>query len=179
MLTLRNVAINVGYYGITLFALPAALLIAERRLGWAGSPRPAWRVAALVIALPGAALQLWCIVLFQRIGRGTPSPLLPTRSLVRRGPYRRVRNPMNLGELAVFAGLALWFASPILAAYVAAAALVFHAFVVWVEEPWLAAQHGAAYDRYRRAVRRWLPRWRSMVESGRGDWGDGLERHDG
>lgn len=144
----KNLLVNAVYYAITVVALPAAILFLDE-----------WRVARLpvigaVTIIAGAALQLWCIVLFHRRGRGTPTPALPPRALVTSGPYRVIRSPMNAGELLVFVGMAAWLGSVGLALYAAAAWMAFHIFITRYEEPHLARTFGAEYESYRDRVPR-------------------------
>jgi protein-S-isoprenylcysteine O-methyltransferase Ste14 len=161
-LTARNVAVNLLYYGVTVAGLPSAVLYVENGLGFGRDGVAPLRVLAVVLLLGGMTLQLWCITLFQREGDGTPSPLWPPRQCVIAGPYRWLRNPMNVGELAVFLGLAAWFNSRALVTYALLACLAFHLFVVFYEEPRLAQRFGGRYDAYRREVGRWVPQvWMS------------------
>ena len=157
-LTARNIVTNLLYYGVTLAGLPWAVLYIEDSLGLDREGVASLRIVAVALALAGLTLQLWCITLFQRIGRGTPSPLLPPRQLVLAGPYRWLRNPMNMGEVAVFLALAAWFGSRALAAYALLAWLAFHMFVVLYEEVGLARRFGGRYETYRREVGRWIPK---------------------
>ncbi|HLG17031.1 MAG TPA: isoprenylcysteine carboxylmethyltransferase family protein [Blastocatellia bacterium] len=158
-LTLRNIALNMIYYAVVVVVLPGGLLLLERGLGFSERPLLPLRIAAGVVGVFGALLQIWCIVIFQRVGRGTPSPLFPPMRLVTRGPYRVVRNPMNIGELMVFLALAGWFASWFLLAYALGAAIAFHGFIKLWEEPRHAEKHGDEYARYRASVGRWIPRF--------------------
>ncbi|MBI5239975.1 MAG: isoprenylcysteine carboxylmethyltransferase family protein [Elusimicrobia bacterium] len=99
--------------------------------------------------------------MFQREGRGTPSPAwpaLPPVRLVTLGPYRLVRNPMNIGEVALFLALAGWFGSGMLLLYAIASGLTFHLFVRLREEPAHRSKFGAAYKEYCASVARWWPR---------------------
>jgi len=157
-LTARNIALNLLYYGVTVAGLPWVVLYVQDSLGFGRESFASLRIAAVALALAGITLQLGCIALFQRIGEGTPSPLLPPRQLVLVGPYRWLRNPMNVGEVAVFLALAAWFGSWALAAYALLGWLAFHLFVVLYEEPRLARQFGGRYDAYRREVERWIPK---------------------
>jgi protein-S-isoprenylcysteine O-methyltransferase Ste14 len=157
-LTFKNIAINAGYYALTVLVAPWGLLKVEVAAGVLRPPNGTLRGAALVVGFAGAALQGWCICLFQRLGRGTPSPVLPPVRFVTQGPYRWLRNPMNLGELAVFLALADWYASLALLAYTAFAGLAFHLFILWCEEPRLLQDFGHEYARYAASVNRWLPR---------------------
>jgi protein-S-isoprenylcysteine O-methyltransferase Ste14 len=121
--------------------------------------------AALVLG--GAAVLLHAFVAFAWQGRGTPAPPAPTEGLVVSGAYRFVRNPMYLAVVAVVLGQVLLFASGALLAYLVLIAVVMDAFVRTYEEPTLRATYGPAYDEFREAVPRWLPRV-SIARSGRG-----------
>jgi protein-S-isoprenylcysteine O-methyltransferase Ste14 len=153
----RNIFINAIYYGLTVIALPACVLYLENRAGMAWRMRPL-PVLAIICAVAGLVLQAWCIVLFHRVGRGTASPVAPTTTLVMTGPYRAIRNPLNVGEVLLFVALALWFGSVALLVYALLAWLAFHLFIVRFEEPYLAGLHDGTYERYRARVNRWLPR---------------------
>ncbi|MDQ4037549.1 MAG: isoprenylcysteine carboxylmethyltransferase family protein [Actinomycetota bacterium] len=97
-------------------------------------------------------------VRFVTDGRGTPAPTAPTESLVVRGLYRWVRNPMYVAVLLVILGQALVFAEPLVLGYGAAVAIAVSSFVRWYEEPNLTRRFGEQYLAYRRAVPGWWPR---------------------
>ncbi len=118
----------------------------------------ALRWLALAVIAGGAAIYLRCAWDFAVSGRGTPAPIDPPRTLVARGLYRYVRNPMYVGVLTVLFGETLFFRSGALAVAALGIAIFFNLFVMRVEEPILARQFGASYDEYRRAVPRWIPR---------------------
>jgi len=115
-------------------------------------------VSVPCIAL-GAATYFWCAWEFVFAGRGTPAPIDPPKTLVVRGPYRFVRNPMYIAVVLVLGGEAILFQSCNLAAYTALAWLACHLFVVFYEEPTLKKKFGAAYEAYCQAVPRWRPRF--------------------
>jgi protein-S-isoprenylcysteine O-methyltransferase Ste14 len=78
--------------------------------------------------------------------------------LVASGPFRWVRNPLYLGNVALWIGLALvarlpWSIAPIALLL----ALEYHAIVRW-EEELLAARLGQPYRDYVKTVPRWIPR---------------------
>jgi protein-S-isoprenylcysteine O-methyltransferase Ste14 len=116
-------------------------------------------VGALLIAL-GAALVVWTVTLFDRVGRGTLAPWDPTSQLVVRGPYRYVRNPMITGVATILAGEALFFRSSGIAIELAVFVAVNAIYFPLVEEPGLRRRFGTEYDEYRARVPRWLPRVR-------------------
>ena len=113
-----------------------------------------------VLFLGGAAIYFRCAWEFAARGLGTPAPIAPTQFLVTTALHRYVRNPMYLGVAWAILGQAVMFRSIHVAEYAAAMLLVAHVFVVLYEEPTLARQFGESYEAYRRAVPRWLPRFR-------------------
>ncbi|HTD53691.1 MAG TPA: isoprenylcysteine carboxylmethyltransferase family protein [Thermoanaerobaculia bacterium] len=115
--------------------------------------------AALLAA--GAAVYLWCAWDFATTGGGTPAPIDPPRSLVERGLYRHVRNPMYLGILLLLGGEAMLFRSRALLAYAGLVFLFFFLFVVAYEEPALRRKFGQTYERYCDRVPRWIPQFRA------------------
>jgi len=111
----------------------------------------------------GIALLAACILEFAQSGRGTLSPLDPPRTLVIRGPYRHVRNPMYLGVSLIVLGEVLLTRSSALFGYWALWFAAVNLIVLGYEEPALRRQFGDAYERYAAAVGRWVPRprpWR-------------------
>ncbi len=115
-----------------------------------------WRVPlgwALVLFFAG--WNGWSLYLFGRHGTG----LLPgqaTDAMIKEGPYRLSRNPLYVGMLALYLGLALlaptfWG----LVLFPAAVLLVLWGAIL-PEERFLHERFGASYDDYKRQVRRWL-----------------------
>lgn len=76
-------------------------------------------------------------------------------AIVDTGPFRRSRNPVFVGQVAMFAGFLLARPDPVQLAFTAALMLA-----VWlqvrIEETVLARDMGAAYQAYRQMVPRWL-----------------------
>ncbi|GAA3640588.1 methyltransferase family protein [Microlunatus ginsengisoli] len=115
---------------------------------WAG-------VVGWVLVAVFAVWNGWCLLLFARHRTG----LLPgqsTSALLESGPYRFSRNPLYVGLLALYAGLALlagsWGALVLLP--LAWAGLLWGA--ILPEEAYLRAELGRPYEDYRSRVRRWL-----------------------
>ncbi len=113
---------------------------------------------ALLCVGAGAALLAACIVEFARSGRGTLSPLDPPRTLVVRGLYRYVRNPMYLSVTIIVLGEAMLTRSTALATYGAIWFAGVNLFVIGYEEPTLRQMFGASYDDYAQRVGRWIPK---------------------
>lgn len=97
-----------------------------------------------------------CVWRFPFEGKGTISPLDPTKELVTHGLYRYSRNPMYVGAVLLLIGEAVFFRSWVLAGYAAVIFLAFHTFILFHEEPRLKRVFGGQYDEYRRTVRRWI-----------------------
>ena len=153
VLFLKNLGFTVLVPGTVAGYLPYAI-------GSRSAP-VASDVTHLIIAVPlflvGGAIYFWCLWHFAVSGRGTPAPIDPPTQLVVRGLYRRVRNPMYAGVLIVVAGWAVYYRSIRLIEYGVTLAVLFHLFVVLVEEPLLRRRFGAAYEEYCRTVPRWIP----------------------
>jgi protein-S-isoprenylcysteine O-methyltransferase Ste14 len=127
---------------------------------------PVSPLAIIRMALGGVLLVLAIVVLvrafarFVMEGRGTPAPVAPPERLVVGGDYRFVRNPMYLAVITAVLGQAMIFGSLGLLVYAVALWAITAAFVRWYEEPVLLRRYGDEYERYRLAVRAWLPRLR-------------------
>ncbi len=111
-----------------------------------------------VVVLAGLLVLPWCFVRIAEDGAGTPSPALPTRRLVVRGPYRVVRHPMYAVTSAIIAGEGLLLSRPVLlvaaAAYLATTATL----ALRREERLLRGRFGPAHDAYVARVPAFLPR---------------------
>lgn len=153
MLLLKNLLFTLVVPGTVTVLVPWLFLLDEDGV-------VVWQLQqllALVVLVVGAGLYLRCVWSFATVGRGTPAPIDAPRHLVIGGPYRRVRNPMYWGVLLVLLGEAVFFESVPLLRYAAFFFLLFHGFVVFIEEPSLRRQFGEEYERYFNAVNRWIP----------------------
>lgn len=153
-LFLKNLIFTVLVPGTVAVLVPLRFIPDGAGLPAAWGPQ---QYAGLLLLVVGGAIYLRCVWDFGATGRGTPAPIDPPRVLVVRGPYRYVRNPMYVGVVLALLGWAGFFGSWAHAAYAAGMALAFHIFVVSYEEPRLRRQFGDSYERYCRAVGRWLP----------------------
>jgi protein-S-isoprenylcysteine O-methyltransferase Ste14 len=131
--------------------------------GWQVSG-PMSPFAIVQISIGGLLLVLAIVVLarafarFVMEGRGTPAPIAPPERLVVGGEYRFVRNPMYVALIMAVLGQAMIFGSLGLLVYALAMWAITAAFVRWYEEPVLLKRYGDEYERYRQAVRAWVPR---------------------
>jgi protein-S-isoprenylcysteine O-methyltransferase Ste14 len=140
-------------------SLWAWVALAVERLERTPAALPSWAaLPGAVLMATGAMLALSCVAVFVTVGRGTPAPFDAPRRFVAVGPYAWVRNPMYIGGWLVLMGWALYRGSPLLLAFAVAWLGLAHLFVLGYEEPTLRDKFGADYERYLRAVPRWIPR---------------------
>jgi protein-S-isoprenylcysteine O-methyltransferase Ste14 len=125
-------------------------------------PRP-WQFVGVQVAALVAAPALAAVREFASRGAGTPFPWDPPRRLVSTGPYAYLANPMQVS----LTGLLLLGAAAAGSAALAAAAVTAAAFAVGVAGPHeqvdLDRRYGPSWQRYRRQVRAWWPRWRPYL----------------
>lgn len=110
------------------------------------------------IMLVGVLFAMWSIGDQLTRGRGTPLPVMPTQELLTQGPFRLCRNPMTLGTILMYSGLAIAAGTTMGLAIVFVLALVLMLYLKRMEEPELAERFGEAYLAYKREVPFMLPR---------------------
>ncbi|MDT7831087.1 isoprenylcysteine carboxylmethyltransferase family protein [Flavobacteriaceae bacterium S356] len=110
----------------------------------------------VLIFLIGFTIMLWCIISFAVKGRGTLSPVDPTKKLVVSGLYYFSRNPMYVGVVLMLIGEALFLQSADLWVYSLFIFITFNIFILLVEEPRLRKDFGEEYHLYCQKVRRWI-----------------------
>jgi protein-S-isoprenylcysteine O-methyltransferase Ste14 len=115
-----------------------------------------WSGAGLFIL--GVLLFLSCQGFFMIRGQGTPAPFDPPRKIMRRGPYKWLRNPMYVAVLTMVAAEALFLLSGHIVVYLVCLGCIFHLLVLLYEEHVLRHRFGAIYEDYCREVPRWWPR---------------------
>jgi Phospholipid methyltransferase len=136
----------------TFIVWPLLLLAVQALLdgGW-----PQLNLWALPLLAWGYGQYRWVGSLRAAQGGGGPGLSNPPLHLVTTGPYAWTRNPMYLGHLIFFAGLALLLSG--------VAWGVFAAHALWFDrrvredEASLAALFGEPYRDYLRRVKRWIP----------------------
>ena len=109
-----------------------------------------------IVFLIGFSIMLWCIISFAVKGRGTLSPADPTKKLVVSRLYNFSRNPMYVGVILILIGEAIFFQSTILWIYLLFVFVMFHIFIIYIEEPRLKKDFGAEYELYCQKVNRWF-----------------------
>jgi protein-S-isoprenylcysteine O-methyltransferase Ste14 len=138
--------------------LPVPLALALLLIPASRRPSFALETLGATLVVAGELLRLWGVRHIGVISRTRGDRLGP---LVDDGPFAYVRNPLYLGNIALWVGFALcagviWMA-PLLLVVLGVA---YHAIVRW-EEGLLASRMGAPYLDYMTRVPRWIPRWRA------------------
>jgi protein-S-isoprenylcysteine O-methyltransferase Ste14 len=127
-------------------------VIALGIVDWGSLAVEAWLRYFVAVPLwaAGNGLALWSMAVL-----GLGSTLGGEGALLRRGPYGFSRNPQYVGFMVALIGWSLvasstWTLTASLAAFIPLILVPF------VEEPWLMARHGPAYEAYKRAVPRFV-----------------------
>lgn len=143
---------------VAVYALVAALL-------WWAEPTPLGVTIGALFVAAGEAVRFWAA-----------GHLRKTVELITSGPYRYTRNPLYLGRLLIFTGLAIMARLPFQLNWVVLVAglAVFFGYYLprkeRIEPARLRATHGEAYDRYFRAVPALFPQPRPYAEGSDGAW---------
>jgi protein-S-isoprenylcysteine O-methyltransferase Ste14 len=91
-----------------------------------------------------------------RRARTSVNPYKPTTVLLTEGPFRVSRNPMYLGMVVQYVGLALLFNSLWAIVLLPLALVIIHLTVIKREERYLELTFGEQYRVYKTKVRRWI-----------------------
>ncbi|GIW41253.1 MAG: hypothetical protein KatS3mg076_1830 [Candidatus Binatia bacterium] len=146
-------------FGTLLLVVPLLLALADEKLGLPRFRTGAASLLAWPLALASLFLFADCTRRYRRVS-GSGVPLEPPPRLVLSGFYGRCRNPFYLASILWLFALFFFFGYAMLLVYAVFLALAFHLVVVFHEEPLLRSRFGEAYERYLRAVPRWVPRLR-------------------
>lgn len=130
------------------FVLPIRFLAAPAFVSWQ-------TLAGVLLLAAGLGLDIWAFRLMRAAGTN-PEPFKPTTAIVAHGPYRFTRNPMYVGFILSFAGLALVFALEWGVVALPLLWLVLDRVVVRREEAYLTAKFGTAYTDFTARTRRWI-----------------------
>lgn len=120
---------------------------------------PRWTsIIGIIIMAVGAILVLICVIVFVVKGKGTPAVFDPPTEFVAVGPYAYVRNPMYIGGFILLIGFGLFHLSLSILILAVLLIVVFHFFVLIIEEPKLESLFGKSYLDYKKKINRWLPK---------------------
>ena len=116
------------------------------------------RVLGGLLAVAGFSLGLWAVNTQLTRGRGTPLPMMPTQELLTVGPFRYCRNPMTLGTILAYLGMAVAVGTKAGTVLVLALSACLLVYLRRLEEGELAERFGAAYLAYKRETPFIIPR---------------------
>lgn len=106
-------------------------------------------IGAIAIVI-GGIVAIWTVMIQITLASGTPFPMLPTKKLLIVGPFKYCRNPMTLGTVLAYGGIAVLVGS-----FTASLAVVlFAAFLIGylkvIEEKELQLRFGDEYLEYKK-----------------------------
>ncbi len=116
-------------------------------------------VVGALVAVGGWSLSMWSVYTQFTLGRGTPIPWMPPQRLVIQGPYRYVRNPMALGNIMMYMGIAWVLGSPSAVVLVLVGGTLLLLYDKFVEEQEMVLRFGEEYLEYKRRTPFIIPRW--------------------
>jgi protein-S-isoprenylcysteine O-methyltransferase Ste14 len=148
---------------IFLFVLPYIFITLGARLDqWLQMPPILYAPINLVIGwlliVAGWLFAMWANYSQFNLGKGTPVPLMATQKLIVQPPYNYCRNPMAVGAIVMYMGVAILFRSigaVILALLFAGLLLIY---IKRVEEKEMETRFGEAYLDYKRQTPFLIPR---------------------
>jgi protein-S-isoprenylcysteine O-methyltransferase Ste14 len=131
----------------------------DRRLGLEPiGIAPVNRVLGGLLTVLGFSLAFWSIDAQLGRGRGTPLPVMPTQELLTDGPFRYCRNPMTLGTILAYLGMAVAARTTTGTAIVISLAASLLVYLKRLEEGELAERFGESYLTYKRETPFIIPR---------------------
>ena len=135
---------------IPLLLVFAAPMI-DRSLGIGRFPQ-GWSSVAigLLAIILGGILAGWTIAIQISLAAGTPFPMLPTKKLLVVGPFQYCRNPMTLGTIIAYAGVAILVGSVSACTAVFLLAAILVTYLKLVEEKELQLRFGSEYLEYKK-----------------------------
>jgi len=127
----------------------------ERRYPLASLPRNVALGAGIVLIVSGLAVARAGA---RTIWKASSSiiPMRPTTAIVSDGPYALTRNPMYLGMVFIYIGIAFLIRSPWALVLLPLVVLGVDRLVIAKEERYLRGKFGETYVNYCSRVRRWI-----------------------
>jgi protein-S-isoprenylcysteine O-methyltransferase Ste14 len=155
---IRTFAQIVLFWGLFLVVIPLVIAVLERRWQLDVAFPPAVGLLGVFVLLLASAVGIWAAIVMSTLGGGTPLPSATANRLVIAGPYRWVRNPMAVAGITQGVAVGLILSSWLVVAYALVGSLLWNYAVRPHEEAELQLRFGDQFERYRRAVRCWVPR---------------------
>ncbi len=137
-----------------LFVLPFALIALgsslDQWIQW--SPiryEPINLILGGLLSVASWLLAIWTIYVQFTLGRGTPVPLMATQKLIVAPPYTYCRNPMALGAIGMYLGVAILTGSIGAGILVLLGATLLLSYIKRVEEREMEMRFGQEYLAYK------------------------------
>lgn len=147
-----------------LFLLPFGLIkLGEAIDHWLDLPKvlfgPGNPIAGVLLIAAGWSFAIWSIYVQFTLGRGTPIPLMATQKLIIQPPYSYCRNPMALGAIVLYTGVAVWIGSIGAFILVAIGAVALLIYIRLLEEKEMELRFGQEYLEYKLRTPFLIPRF--------------------
>ena len=144
---------------------PAVIVVGSFTIDqWLHLPRfvltPVNLILSILLVILGWLIANWTVKIQYALGKGTPIPFIATRKLVIQGPYRYCRNPMTLGTIMVYLGIAVWLGSLSGLALALVYPVGILIYIKLIEEKELEGRFGSEYAEYKKRTPFLIPRLR-------------------
>jgi protein-S-isoprenylcysteine O-methyltransferase Ste14 len=116
-------------------------------------------IFGVVFILLGWLFAIWSIYAQFTVGRGTPVPLMATQKLVIQPPYSYCRNPMALGAIVLYLGVAIRIGSLGALILVLLGAIALLTYIKRIEEKEMEIRFGQDYLDYKDRTPFLIPRF--------------------
>ena len=154
----------IGFCLVLPFLFVTASTAMDRYFQW---PSFKWGnfniVIGVICVVIGGWLGLWTVRIQFILGKGTPAPFMPTRTLIILGPYKFCRNPMIFGVFLAYLGLGIWTATASGAIMALLFLWVASVYIKEVEEKELEIRFGADYMNYKKTTPFLLPAFKKRT----------------
>lgn len=130
-------------------------------------------VFALLITLVGLGIRA-AVIGYKYIKRGGLNKKVYAENLVTDGFFATCRNPLYVGNMAMYLGIFLMHGDPLVMAIGMGVFFFIYTAIIAAEEYFLRNKFGASYEEYCRDVPRWLPhlgRLKGATEGMQFNWG--------
>jgi len=123
-------------------------------------------IIGVIAIIMGGFLGLCTIIAQIKLASGTPFPMLPTKKLLIIGPFKYCRNPMTLGTIIAYSGVAILVGSYTALLVVVIFSLMLLVYLKLIEEKELEMRFGQEYLEYKKNTPFILPISIVKVEKG-------------
>jgi protein-S-isoprenylcysteine O-methyltransferase Ste14 len=170
--TQRMIAVIFGGF-IFWILTPFLILILSHSIDqWLGLPKFVYGMInpfiGLFFIITGWLFANWTIKVQFSLGRGTPIPLMATQKLVVKKPYTYCRNPMTLGTMAFYLGVAIWLGSFSAIGLALIYPVGISTYIKLIEERELKERFGPEYLEYKQRTPFLIPRfWARRIRYGK------------